>query len=220
MRSTRGRGPRGASPARGTGGRSTSCASSSPTVPTLPPRRRSPARRPTSTAGCGTAPPRARSRGTETLQRSPRSMPCSATRSTDPRWPRWTARQRLSPSAATRHTVVVCRPEGAHVSDLATIGVTGLAVMGSTLARNLARHGHTVAVHNRTSAKTQSLVQDHGSEGTFVPSDSTAEFVQSLERPRRIIIMVKAGAPTDAVIDELVPLLEEGDIVVDGGNAH
>ncbi|WP_404393645.1 NADP-dependent phosphogluconate dehydrogenase [Humibacillus xanthopallidus] len=92
--------------------------------------------------------------------------------------------------------------------------------MGSNLARNLARRGHTVAVHNRTSAKTRALVEEHGSEGTFVPSDSTADFVASLERPRRIIIMVKAGGPTDAVIDELVPLLEEGDIVVDGGNAH
>ena len=106
------------------------------------------------------------------------------------------------------------------MSDLATIGVTGLAVMGSNLARNLARHGHTVAVHNRSTAKTRALVDEHGSEGTFVPSESTADFVASLERPRRIIVMVKAGGPTDAVIDELVPLLEDGDIVVDGGNAH
>jgi 6-phosphogluconate dehydrogenase len=106
------------------------------------------------------------------------------------------------------------------VSSLATIGVTGLAVMGSNLARNLARHGHTVAVHNRSNAKTQALIEQHGSVGTFVPSESTADFVASLERPRRIIVMVKAGGPTDAVIDELVPLLEEGDIVVDGGNAH
>jgi len=102
----------------------------------------------------------------------------------------------------------------------ANIGVTGLAVMGSNLARNLARHGHIVAVHNRTFARTQKLVAEHGSEGTFMPSESTADFVASLERPRRIIIMVKAGGPTDAVIDELIPLLEEGDIVVDGGNAH
>jgi 6-phosphogluconate dehydrogenase len=92
--------------------------------------------------------------------------------------------------------------------------------MGSNLARNLARHGHTVAVHNRSVARTRALVEQHGSEGVFVPSESTAEFVASLERPRRIIVMVKAGDPTDAVIDELVPLLEEGDIVVDGGNAH
>jgi 6-phosphogluconate dehydrogenase len=102
----------------------------------------------------------------------------------------------------------------------AQIGVTGLAVMGRNLARNFARHGFSVALHNRTYARTQSLVDEHSDEGTFVPSESAADFVASLERPRRIVIMVKAGAPTDAVIDELVPLLEEGDIVVDGGNAH
>src|SRR3954467_10485874 len=102
----------------------------------------------------------------------------------------------------------------------AQIGVTGLAVMGRNLARNFARNGFTVAIHNRSYAKTQSLVADHGDEGTFVPSESMADFVASLERPRKVVIMVKAGGPTDAVIDELVPLLEEGDIVVDAGNAH
>jgi 6-phosphogluconate dehydrogenase len=102
----------------------------------------------------------------------------------------------------------------------AQIGVTGLAVMGRNLARNFARHGYTVAVHNRSSAKTQSLIADHGDEGTFVPSETMEEFVASLERPRKIVIMVKAGGPTDAVISELVPLLEEGDIVIDAGNAH
>ena len=102
----------------------------------------------------------------------------------------------------------------------ANIGVTGLAVMGRNLARNLARHGHTVAVHNRSPERMHSLIADHGDEGTFVGSESMADFVASLEQPRAVIIMVKAGEPTDAVIDELVPLLEEGDIVVDGGNAH
>jgi 6-phosphogluconate dehydrogenase len=102
----------------------------------------------------------------------------------------------------------------------AQIGVTGLAVMGRNLARNLARHGYAVAVHNRTHARTQALVGEHGHEGELVPSESMAGFVASLERPRKIVIMVKAGAATDAVIDELVPLLEAGDIVVDAGNAH
>ncbi|GAA1986827.1 NADP-dependent phosphogluconate dehydrogenase [Isoptericola halotolerans] len=102
----------------------------------------------------------------------------------------------------------------------AQIGVTGLAVMGRNLARNFARHGYTVAVHNRSYAKTQSLVEEAGHEGDFVPSESMADFVASLERPRKVVIMVKAGAATDAVIDELLPLLEEGDIVVDAGNAH
>jgi 6-phosphogluconate dehydrogenase len=103
---------------------------------------------------------------------------------------------------------------------VADIGVTGLAVMGRNLARNLARHGHTVALHNRTSSRTQALVADHGDEGHFVPSESMADFVASLRRPRAVIIMVKAGGPTDAVIDELTPLLETDDIVVDCGNAH
>ena len=106
------------------------------------------------------------------------------------------------------------------MTELAQIGVTGLAVMGRNLARNFARHGHRVAIHNRSYAKTESLVAEHGDEGTFVPSESMADFVASLERPRRVIIMVKAGGPTDAVIDELVPLLEEGDIIIDAGNAH
>ncbi|GAB3169951.1 NADP-dependent phosphogluconate dehydrogenase [Myceligenerans halotolerans] len=106
------------------------------------------------------------------------------------------------------------------MSARAQIGVTGLAVMGRNLARNFARNGFTVAVHNRSFARTESLVAEHGGEGDFVASESLADFVASLERPRKVVIMVKAGAATDAVIDELVPLLEEGDIVVDAGNAH
>jgi len=106
------------------------------------------------------------------------------------------------------------------MSARAQIGVTGLAVMGRNLARNLARHGYAVALHNRTQARTDSLVRDHGDEGTFVPSTSLEEFVASLERPRRVVIMVQAGGPTDAVIDELAPLMETGDIVIDCGNAH
>jgi 6-phosphogluconate dehydrogenase len=106
------------------------------------------------------------------------------------------------------------------MSDQAQIGVTGLAVMGRNLARNFASHGHPVALHNRTAARTRALVDEHGAEGSFLPAETVPEFVGSLERPRRIVIMVKAGAPTDAVIDELVPHLEAGDIVVDGGNAH
>ncbi|WP_211357025.1 NADP-dependent phosphogluconate dehydrogenase [Nocardioides rubriscoriae] len=102
----------------------------------------------------------------------------------------------------------------------ATIGLTGLAVMGRNLARNIARHGHTIAIHNRTVAKTTSLIDDHGDEGDFVATESLEEFVAAIEKPRVVLIMVKAGEPTDAVIDDLVPLLDEGDIVVDCGNAH
>ena len=106
------------------------------------------------------------------------------------------------------------------MAELAQIGVTGLAVMGRNLARNFARHGHRVAVHNRSYARTQALMAEAGSEGTFLPSETLADFVASLEKPRRVLIMVKAGPGTDSVIDDLVPLLEEGDIVIDAGNAH
>ncbi|MGW6573068.1 NADP-dependent phosphogluconate dehydrogenase [Streptomyces sp. NPDC054945] len=105
-------------------------------------------------------------------------------------------------------------------SSTAQIGVTGLAVMGSNLARNFARNGFTVAVHNRTEARTTALVEEFGHEGTFVAAGSAKEFVDALERPRRIVVMVKAGEPTDAVIREFAPLLEEGDVIIDGGNAH
>ena len=102
----------------------------------------------------------------------------------------------------------------------AQIGVTGLGTMGRNLARNLARNGFAVAVHNRTKGRTDALMAEFGHEGAFVPSASLAELVGHLERPRTVVVMVKAGAATDAVIDELVPLLEAGDIVVDAGNAH
>jgi 6-phosphogluconate dehydrogenase len=97
----------------------------------------------------------------------------------------------------------------------AEVGIVGMAVMGSSLARNMARHGYGVALFNRTHSKTQEVVADHGSEGTFVPAETVEEFVASLERPRRIVIMVKAGKGTDATIETLLPTLEEGDIVVD-----
>ncbi|GAA4674685.1 NADP-dependent phosphogluconate dehydrogenase [Phytohabitans rumicis] len=106
------------------------------------------------------------------------------------------------------------------MTELARIGVTGLAVMGRNLARNLARHGHPVAVHNRSYGRTKELVEEFGHEGTFLPAETAEQFVASLERPRRLVIMVKAGGPTDAVIDEFAPLLEPGDMIVDGGNAH
>ena len=102
----------------------------------------------------------------------------------------------------------------------ADVGVVGLAVMGANLARNLARNGYTVAVHNRSVGRINQLLDDHGDEGDFVPAETVEDLVASLSSPRRIISMVKAGGPTDAVIDSLVPLLDEGDIIVDGGNAH
>ncbi|MFF7381827.1 NADP-dependent phosphogluconate dehydrogenase [Streptomyces griseoluteus] len=106
------------------------------------------------------------------------------------------------------------------MSTHAQIGVTGLAVMGRNLARNFARNGYTVALHNRTASKTRELVEEFGDEGEFVPAETAEEFVAALERPRRLVIMVKAGEPTDAVIKEFAPLLEPGDMIIDGGNAH
>ncbi|MEU3660534.1 NADP-dependent phosphogluconate dehydrogenase [Streptomyces sp. NPDC032940] len=106
------------------------------------------------------------------------------------------------------------------MSTAAQIGVTGLAVMGRNLARNFARNGYTVAVHNRTASRTHALVEEFGDEGDFVAAETAKEFVAALERPRRLVIMVKAGDPTDAVIEEFAPLLEPGDMIIDGGNAH
>jgi len=103
---------------------------------------------------------------------------------------------------------------------VANIGVVGLAVMGSNLARNLAsREGNTVAVYNRTWERTETLITEHPEAG-FVPAKSYEEFAASLARPRTAIIMVQAGRGTDAVIEELVKVFEPGDIIVDGGNAN
>ena len=99
----------------------------------------------------------------------------------------------------------------------ANIGVIGLAAMGSNLARNLAHHGNTVALFNRHYSRTEKLIEDHGSEGKFIPARTMEEFAASLQRPRTAIIMVKAGAPTDAVIKQLEEVFEPGDIIVDGG---
>ena len=92
--------------------------------------------------------------------------------------------------------------------------------MGANLARNIARRGVPVAVHNRTTARTTEFMEQYGQEGAFTPSETLEDFVAALERPRRIIVMVKAGLPVDTVIAELAPLLDEGDIIIDAGNSH
>ncbi|WP_026459736.1 NADP-dependent phosphogluconate dehydrogenase [Schaalia suimastitidis] len=103
----------------------------------------------------------------------------------------------------------------------ADIGVYGLGVMGANLARNLARNGYRTAVYNRTLARTEKLMALHGTgdEGTFVPADDLADFVASLAKPRVAIIMVQAGSATDAAMEQLAALMEEGDILVDCGNS-
>ncbi|MCW3097103.1 MAG: 6-phosphogluconate dehydrogenase [Chthonomonadaceae bacterium] len=98
-------------------------------------------------------------------------------------------------------------------------GLTGLAVMGQNLARNVAHKGFPIAVHNRTTEKTIKFMEEHGHEGAFTGSTDTASFVAALESPRAIMIMVKAGQPVDDVIAELKPLLNKGDLLIDGGNS-
>jgi 6-phosphogluconate dehydrogenase len=101
--------------------------------------------------------------------------------------------------------------------DKPQIGVIGMAVMGKNLALNIESRGYTVAIYNRTGSKTEEVVKEH-SDKHLVPSYTIGDFVASLEKPRRILMMVKAGAGTDAVIKELLPLLDKGDVLIDGGN--
>ncbi len=107
----------------------------------------------------------------------------------------------------------------------ADVGLVGLAVMGANLALNMADHGFKVAVYNRTTATTEEFIRDNppsviGPGGALVPAADIKDFVRSIKRPRRIVILVKAGPGTDAVINSLVPHLEAGDCVIDGGNAE
>ncbi|SEA96245.1 NADP-dependent phosphogluconate dehydrogenase [Paraburkholderia sartisoli] len=99
------------------------------------------------------------------------------------------------------------------------IGVVGLAVMGRNLALNIESRGHAVSVYNRSREKTDELIKDCP-DRKLVPAYTLEEFVDSLEKPRRILMMVKAGAPTDDTIASLKPLLDKGDILIDGGNTH
>src|SRR5689334_9256042 len=100
-----------------------------------------------------------------------------------------------------------------------SFGVIGLEVMGRNLALNIERNGFPIAVYNRTYAKTEHFMQNEAKGKNAKAGKTIAEFVQLLERPRRILIMVKAGSPVDAVIAELRPHLQPGDIVIDGGNS-
>ncbi len=100
------------------------------------------------------------------------------------------------------------------------IGLIGLAVMGQNLALNIADHGFRISVYNRTTEKMETFVDSYSdTPGGLVGCATLEDLVQSLQRPRKIIIMVKAGSGTDAVIDQLAPLLDEADILIDGGNA-
>ena len=109
-------------------------------------------------------------------------------------------------------------------TNTADIGLMGLAVMGQNLALNIADHGYTIAVFNRTSEKTRTFIADcknnEPSHERVVGFEDLASFVLSIKRPRKIILLVKAGSSTDATINTLLPFLEEGDIIIDGGNSQ
>jgi 6-phosphogluconate dehydrogenase len=102
----------------------------------------------------------------------------------------------------------------------ADIGLIGLAVMGENLVLNMERNGYTVGVYNRTIAKVDRFLQGRGKGKNFIGAHSMEEFIASLERPRKVMMLVKAGRPVDDFIELLLPHLEEGDIIIDGGNSH
>ncbi len=105
-------------------------------------------------------------------------------------------------------------------SDAADIGLIGLAVMGQNLVLNMVDHGFRVAVYNRTRAKTDAFLEGPAADRSVVGAGTLPELVAALARPRRVMLMVQAGRAVDAVLEELVPLLEAGDIVIDGGNSY
>jgi 6-phosphogluconate dehydrogenase len=103
---------------------------------------------------------------------------------------------------------------------LADIGLIGLAVMGENLVLNMESHGYTVAVYNRTVEKVDKFIEGRGAGKNFIGTHSIEELVRSLKRPRKVMLLVKAGAAVDSFIDQLIPHLEPGDIIIDGGNTH
>jgi 6-phosphogluconate dehydrogenase len=102
----------------------------------------------------------------------------------------------------------------------ADIGLVGLAVMGENLVLNMESRRFTCAVYNRTVEKVEHFVNGRGKGKNFVGAHSIEELVASLKSPRKIMLMVKAGKPVDDFIELLVPHLEKGDIIIDGGNSH
>ena len=103
---------------------------------------------------------------------------------------------------------------------LADIGLMGLAVMGQNLALNINDHGFRVAVYNRTTAKVTRFLENEAAGSQIIGATTPAEFVASLKRPRKLILMIQAGAAVDKSIAQLLPLLDDGDIIIDGGNSN
>src|SRR5687768_6668438 len=105
------------------------------------------------------------------------------------------------------------------MSGTANIGMIGLGVMGQNLALNIERNGYTVAVFDREPAVRAKFISEAGGK-KIIDSNSPEEFVRALERPRKIILLVKAGDPVDWTINLIKPFMEKGDIIIDGGNSH
>ena len=102
----------------------------------------------------------------------------------------------------------------------ADIGLIGLAVMGENITINMESKGFTVAVFNRTTSKVDDFVNGRAAGKNIIGCHSLEELVESLEKPRKVFMLIKAGDAVDAMIDRLLPLLEDGDIIIDGGNSH
>src|ERR1700731_5386392 len=102
----------------------------------------------------------------------------------------------------------------------ADIGLIGLAVMGENLVLNMESHGYTVAVYNRTRSRVDESLAGRAKGKRILGCHSVKELVAALKRPRKVMIMVKAGPAVDQVFEEVAPLLEPGDILIDGGNTH
>ncbi len=100
------------------------------------------------------------------------------------------------------------------------MGLIGLAVMGQNLALNINDNGYTLAVYNRSNEKTEEFLAGSAKDSKIIPSFSLEELVSQLKSPRRVMLMIKAGKPVDLTIEALLPLLDEGDIIIDGGNSH
>jgi 6-phosphogluconate dehydrogenase len=125
--------------------------------------------------------------------------------------------KKVSPKKAAARKVAARKTGGQ--GNKGVIGVVGMAVMGRNLALNIESRGHVVSIFNRSREKTDEVIKDNP-KAKFVPSFTIEKFVDSLEKPRRILLMVQAGAGTDAVIAELKPLLSKGDVLIDGGNTN
>jgi 6-phosphogluconate dehydrogenase len=106
------------------------------------------------------------------------------------------------------------------MSKKADIGLIGLAVMGENLVLNMESKGYTVAVYNRSTEKVDKFISGRGAGKNFIGTHSIKELVNTLEKPRKVMMLVKAGAPVDSLIDQIIPHLDAGDIIIDGGNSH